>query len=102
MFLEVVACVNKRSRHPVCDGDSGAVIEDPLSAQPSLLMLARGGPPEWLKEVSTQICVDRQKGHVIRVPNSEQPIVLDQAVGDRWCTPTVILNYIALQRRGYG
>src|SRR5262245_27599676 len=27
---EVVACVNKRSQHPECDGQAGAVIEDPL------------------------------------------------------------------------
>ena len=63
-------------------------------------MEARGGPPEWLKKVPTEICVDRQKGHVVRVPESLQAIPLDQAVGDRWCSAILILNYVALREEG--
>jgi hypothetical protein len=98
---ELIACVNKRSRTPVCDGDTGGVIEDPLSGQPSLLMMVHGGPPEWLKRVPTEICVEGQDGHVVKVPESSQPIPLDQKFGTRWCSArSLTLDYVALREEG--
>jgi hypothetical protein len=100
-LVEFVACVNKRSqRIAECDGESGDVIEDPLSTRPSLLMVARGGPPEWLKEVPTQICIEGQEGQAVRVPGTWQPIPLDEKVDDRWCSPFVKLDFIALREVG--
>ena len=113
-----IACVNKRTVDPKygpsCEvskdevaGEvevTGAVIEDPLSGDPALFMKARkalGGPPSWLKKVPTEICVVRQKGLLVTVPESIQRIdlVLPQD-NDRWCSPTLTLNYLAMREEG--
>jgi hypothetical protein len=101
--------VNKRSARPStralsCADGSGEVIEDPLSGEPALLMYSTGIPPQWLRSVPTDICIEAGK----QVPNVIAPvggndfrIAFVRSEGRLVCTRAPLgLDYVMLRQSG--
>jgi hypothetical protein len=105
--IESIACVNKGSlkdASAACEGNTGEVVEDPLSGGPALLMLGGKGLPKWLTAVATEICIEAA---VKTPPNVAVPAGPGQhkdvklmRQGERWCTVATALSYATVREAG--